>query len=98
MSETTETQATADPAVAEELAQNAQEAQGEQNTDLSIGDLNALKQIIDVASARGAFRPTEMEAVGKTYTRLNNFLLAVQAQQSQAPEGEEPAEGTETGT
>jgi hypothetical protein len=95
MSETTETQATTD--VAEELAANAQEAQGEQNTDLSIGDLNALKTIIDVASARGAFRPTEMEAVGKTYTRLNNFLIAVQAQQQQAGEGEAPAEGTTEG-
>lgn len=95
MSETTETQATTD--VAEELAANAQEAQGEQNTDLSIGDLNALKTIIDVASARGAFRPTEMEAVGKTYTRLNNFLIAVQAQQQQAGEDEAPAEGTTEG-
>jgi len=96
MSETTETQVNTD--VAEELATNAQEAQGEQNTDLSIGDLNALKTIIDVASARGAFRPTEMEAVGKTYTRLNNFLIAVQAQQQQqAGEGEAPAEGTTEG-
>jgi hypothetical protein len=94
MSETTETQATANPEVAEELVQNAQEAQGEQNTDLSIGDLNGLKQIIDVASARGAFRPTEMEAVGKTYTRLSNFLIAVQAASAQgeaAPEEGAPA-------
>jgi hypothetical protein len=96
MSDTTETQA-ANPEVAEELVQNAQEAQGEQNTDLSIGDLNALKTIIDVASARGAFRPTEMEAVGKTYTRLNNFLLAVQAQQSAQEGAEAPAEGATAG-
>ena len=95
MTDNTATQATA-PEVAEELAQNAQEAQGEQNTDLSIGDLNALKVIIDVASQRGAFKPTEMEAVGKTYTRLNNFLIAVQAQQQQG-EGEAPAEGEATG-
>ena len=95
MTETTENK-TAAPEVAEELAKNAQEAQGEQNTDLSIGDLNALKVIIDVASSRGAFKPTEMEAVGKTYTRLNNFLIAVQAQQQQG-EAAAPAEGEEAG-
>jgi uncharacterized protein YigE (DUF2233 family) len=96
MTETTGTQ-TAAPEVAEELAANAQAAQGEQNTDLSIGDLNALKVIIDVASQRGAFKPTEMEAVGKTYTRLNNFLIAVQAQQQQAQDAAAPAEGEEAG-
>ena len=55
--------------------------------DLTVQDLNALKAIIDVASQRGAFKPNEMTTVGQTYTKLENFLLAVQAQQAQ-PEGE----------
>jgi hypothetical protein len=55
--------------------------------DLTVQDLNALKTIIDVASQRGAFKPNEMTTVGQTYTKLENFLLAVQAQQAQ-PEGE----------
>jgi len=45
--------------------------------DLTVQDLQALKAIIDVASQRGAFRPAEMELVGKTYNRLNTFLDAV---------------------
>jgi hypothetical protein len=33
-----------------------------------------LKSIIDVASSRGAFKPTEMVAVGQAYTKLSTFL------------------------
>jgi hypothetical protein len=53
----------------------------EQNIELTVNDLGALKQIIDVASSRGAFKPNEMTAVGSTYTKLENFLNAVAAQQ-----------------
>lgn len=87
MSDATENKA-AETEAAEQLASDAQ-TQAEQNTELTISDLNALKVIIDVASQRGAFRPSEMEAVGKTYTRLNNFLVAVQAQQAQQEGGEQ---------
>ncbi len=59
--------------------------------DLTVQDLNALKAIIDVASQRGAFKPNEMTTVGQTYTKLENFLLAVQASQVQAEGGEETA-------
>lgn len=57
-------------------AQAAQEAATE-STELNISDLQALKAIIDVASSRGAFKANELEAVGKTYNRLNNFLAQV---------------------
>ena len=45
--------------------------------DLNISDLAAIKSIIDVASQRGAFRASELEAVGKTYNKLNTFLESV---------------------
>lgn len=45
--------------------------------DLNISDLVALRSIIDVASTRGAFKATELEAVGKTFNKLNAFLEAV---------------------
>lgn len=45
--------------------------------DLNISDLVALKSIIDVASQRGAFKANELEAVGKTYNKLNTFLESV---------------------
>lgn len=58
-----------------------------QGPDLTIQDLTALKNIIDVASQRGAFKPSEMMTVGQTYTRLEQFLAAVAAQQAQGPQG-----------
>jgi len=48
--------------------------------ELNIADLNAMKQIIDIASARGAFKPNEMIVVGQTYSKLTTFLDAVAKQ------------------
>ena len=67
---------------AKETAAPQQEAQG---PDLTVQDLQALKNIIDVASQRGAFKPNEMMTVGQTYSKLEAFLAAVQAQQAQTP-------------
>ena len=52
--------------------------------ELTVQDLAALKQIIDIASQRGAFRPNEMIAVGQTYTKLETFLNAVSASQGES--------------
>ena len=49
--------------------------------ELTVNDLNALKQIIDVASSRGAFKPNEMTVIGNTYTKLETFLNVVAQQQ-----------------
>tara|TARA_R110000851_G_scaffold149970_2_gene290707 strand:+ start:5747 stop:5995 length:249 start_codon:yes stop_codon:yes gene_type:complete len=57
---------------------SAEQAPG---ADLSVQDLQALKQIIDVASSRGAFKPNEMVQIGQTYNKLDSFLAAVAAQQ-----------------
>lgn len=82
------TEETTTPNVEQEPTQGATEAQaGAQQPDLTIQDLNALKAIIDVASSRGAFKPNEMTTVGQTYTKLEQFLLAVGAQQQQPQEG-----------
>lgn len=58
-----------------------------QGPDLTVQDLTALKNIIDVASQRGAFKPSEMVTVGQTYTKLEQFLAAVAQQQAQGPQG-----------
>ena len=55
-----------------------QEAQ-QPGVDLNISDLVALKSIIEVASQRGAFKAAELEAVGKTFNKLNTFLESVAA-------------------
>lgn len=57
--------------------------QQEGPTGLSINDLSTLKQVIDVASQRGAFKPNEMVAVGQVYTKLDEFLSQVSNQQNQ---------------
>lgn len=55
-----------------------------QGADLNISDLIALKNILEVASSRGAFKPTEFEAVGKTFNKLNTFLEAVAENQKES--------------
>ena len=57
----------------------AQEAPAQEAAapDLNISDLIALRSIVEVASQRGAFKATELEAVGKTFNKLNIFLESV---------------------
>ena len=51
-----------------------------ENQQLSITDLAVLKNVIDVASTRGAFQASEMKTVGEIYEKLTAFLNAVVAQ------------------
>jgi len=48
-----------------------------QPTQLSITDLAVVKNIIDLACSRGAFRAPEMKAVGEVYEKLTMFLDTV---------------------
>ena len=64
-------------APAAEVANADAAAQQPQGPDLNVSDLVALKNIIEVATTRGAFKATELEAVGKTFNKLNTFLEAV---------------------
>lgn len=70
----------------EELNQQPAQPTAEQQEsgDLTISDLNAMKNIIDVAASRGAFKPNEMLVVGQTYTKLSNFLSTVAKQPAPA--------------
>ena len=45
-----------------------------QTMGLSISDLRIFKEIVVVASSRGAFKAEEFATIGDTYSRLNNFL------------------------
>ena len=69
------------------MTEEVKEAEATETTtaaapELTVNDLSALKQIIDVASQRGAFKPNEMVSVGTMYNKLEIFLSAVQAQQA----------------
>jgi hypothetical protein len=48
--------------------------------NITVADLNLLKNIIDLASTRGAFRAAEMKQVGEVYEKLEVFLESVVAQ------------------
>lgn len=50
------------------------------DTNISITDLVAIRNIMNMAAERGAFKAEEMLEVGTVYTKLNTFLEAVIAQ------------------
>ena len=41
---------------------------------ISLNDLASIRNVINVASRRGAFAAEEMEDVGRVYNKLDNFL------------------------
>ncbi len=53
---------------------------------LGLADLNALQQIAEVAVQRGAYRVEELEVVGRTISKLKNFLAHVAATPTATPE------------
>lgn len=65
---------------AETVAAPEQAQEQNQNYDLTVQDLSAIKAIIDVAAQRGSFKPAEMQAVGTVYNKLSGFLDAVSKQ------------------
>lgn len=51
-----------------------------ENQQITVADLNLIKNIIDLASSRGAFRASELKEIGEVYNKLTAFLDAVIAQ------------------
>ena len=48
--------------------------------NITIADLDTIKNIIDLACTRGAFRGAEVSKVGAVYDKLSAFLEVVVAQ------------------
>jgi len=61
-------------------------------TNITITDLVSIRNVINMAAERGAFKAEEMLEVGTVYTKLSNFLEAVIAQ---AQEQEQSADSAE---
>jgi len=59
---------------------------------ITVADLNLLKNIVDLASTRGAFRAAEMKEIGTVYTKLSTFLEAVVAQAQAEAEAQAAAQ------
>jgi hypothetical protein len=60
--------------------ENTVDTPSQEATQLTLTDLVAMKSIIDIASQRGTFKPTEMVVVGQTYSKLIAFLESVKQQ------------------
>ena len=63
-----------------------------EGVQLQIVDLQALLQVVDVLSSRGAVKPEEMSAIGAVRDKLARFLasVAAAAQQEQAETEDQP--------
>ena len=59
---------------------------------ITVVDLDLLRNIVDLATSRGAFRGAELTQVGEVYYKLTKFLEAVvaQAQAQEAGNLDEP--------
>jgi uncharacterized protein YggE len=51
-----------------------------QTVTITIEDLDVLKNIVDLAASRGAFRGAELAEVGAVYNKLTQFLEVIVAQ------------------
>ncbi len=60
---------------------------------LHVDDINLIKQVIEIASTRGAFQAGELKAVGEVYEKVTAFLGEIEANQ-QAQEAQEGAPET----
>jgi len=59
----------------------------QESVQLQISDLQALLQVVDVLSSRGAVKPEEMSTIGAVRDKLAKFLAAVaEANQEQDAE------------
>ena len=71
-----------------------QQADGPEDTSISLNDLQVLSNIVDLATQRGAFRGNERTQVGAVFDKLSTFLAqvaAAQAEQTDAEEGTQEA-------
>ena len=64
----------------------------QQAPDITLADLEIVKNIIDVASQRGAFKASELKDVGEAYNKLNNFIARMIRQNQEASGDQEAAE------
>jgi hypothetical protein len=67
-----------------------------ENNTVTISDLDTIKNIINLAASRGAFRGEELTMVGTVYDKLTTFLEAV-IEQAKAQEANNAVAGETQG-
>lgn len=55
----------------------SEETQQTEEPNVSIGDIMVLKQVVEVATARGALRANELTQVGMVYDRVSAWIDSV---------------------
>ena len=65
---------------------------------LTLQDMSAIANVIDLASRRGAFHANEMSAVGNVFNKLNGFLQYVSATQAKEKADQESVEAAQETT
>jgi len=65
------------------------------STLLSLSDMITMKNIINIVSTRGAFKPEEMVVVGQLYNKLSEFIDSVNV--TQEPPQEDANAGVDQG-
>ena len=68
--------------------------QNDQGLIINLADLDLIRQIIDLATSRGAFKGPELSDVGRVYNKLSAFLdLAVAQSQTEQQDANAPSPG-----
>ena len=70
----------------------------ENTTQITVADLDAIRNILDLAASRGAFQGAELTQVGAVYDKLTAFLNSVIAQAKAAQEAAESNASTDEDT
>ena len=73
------------PEASGQAAEPAAPAGEGKSLELTVNDLQLLRQSIEVATSRGAFKANEMLTVGTVFNKLDVFLNVVAKQQGQQP-------------
>jgi hypothetical protein len=70
--------------------------QNDQPLIVTLADLDLIRQIIDLAASRGAFKGPEFSEVGRVYNKLSGFLdlAAAQAQAEQEASNPTPQDNS----
>jgi hypothetical protein len=62
-----------------------------ENAQLTLTDIISVKNLIDAACTRGAFKAPEMQSIGELYNKISRFVDETQAQiQAQQDAGSTP--------
>ena len=56
------------------IVKESVKVEGENDKGITLNDLILLKQIVNVASRRGAFSAEEFKDIGEAYNRLDSFI------------------------